>query len=87
MIEEAANAPASSMRVSPDCSLALRAKSMVAAVEERVRSFAPKRAEEYARMLVGMIRGIAHWRCEHGGDMSADAALIAEAFLHGIAPR
>jgi AcrR family transcriptional regulator len=61
--------------------------AMFAALEERMRAFAPKRAEEYARILVGMVRGIAHWRCEHGGDMSGDAALIAETFLHGVAAR
>jgi AcrR family transcriptional regulator len=61
--------------------------AMVVAVEERMRSFAPQHAEEHARLLVGMIRGIAHWRCEHGGDMSGDAELIAETFLHGVSPR
>jgi AcrR family transcriptional regulator len=61
--------------------------AMVEAVEEHVRAIAPKRAEEHARMLVGMVRGIAHWRCDHGGDMSGDAEMIADAFLHGVAPR
>ena len=61
--------------------------AMIGAAEEQIAKIAPKRAEEYARMLVGMIRGISHWRSEHGGDMSQDAALIAETFLHGIAPR
>ena len=59
--------------------------AMLGAITEQMKTFAPARAEEYARMLLGMIRGISHWRCEHGGDMSKDAALIAETFLHGVA--
>ena len=61
--------------------------AMMVAIQEQVRKIAPTHAEDYARMLVGLVRGIAHWRCETGGDMSGDAALIAETFLHGIAPR
>ena len=61
--------------------------AMTTAVAEKMRTVAPDRAEAYGRMLVGMVRGIAHWRCEHGGDMAADAELIAETFLHGVAPR
>lgn len=61
--------------------------SMLVAIQDQLKQIAPARAEECARMLVGSIRGIAQWRCETGTDMSADAELIAQTFLHGIAPR
>jgi AcrR family transcriptional regulator len=56
--------------------------AMTDAVEERL---APNpKAKEYARMLIGMIRGIAHWRCETGDPMDGDAELIATTFLQGF---
>ena len=61
--------------------------AMTAAFTDKMKGFSPEKAEAYARMLVGMVKGIAHWRCEHGGDMSGDAELIAETFLHGVAAR
>ena len=61
--------------------------AMTAAITDKLKTVAPGHAEAYSRMLVGMVKGIAHWRCENGGDMSGDAELIAETFLHGVAPR
>ena len=61
--------------------------AMSAAFTEKMKELSPANAEAYARMLVGMVKGIAHWRCESGGDMSGDAELIAETFLHGVAQR
>lgn len=61
--------------------------SMTSAIEEQVQRIAPKRAEELARMLVGMIRAVSHWRTETNTEMTHDAELVAETFLHGVLPR
>ena len=58
--------------------------SMLGALQEMVEPIAHGKSEVYARMLLGMVRGLAHWRCESGGSMSGDADLIADMFLRGV---
>jgi AcrR family transcriptional regulator len=58
--------------------------SMLGALQEMVEPVARGKNEVYARMLLGMIRGLAHWRCETGESMSGDADLITDTFLRGV---
>jgi AcrR family transcriptional regulator len=58
--------------------------TMVTTLEAMIRPVAPERAEEYARLLLGMIRGIALWRSELDQPLVPDAALIADTFLKGM---
>lgn len=61
--------------------------TMVTTLESMFRPVAPDRAEHYARMLVGMIRGIAHWRADQDMPLDQDADLIADTFLKGMSKR
>jgi len=58
--------------------------AMIASLEEMLRPVAPQLAENYAHMLVGMIRGMAHWRAEADVPLDQDAELLAETFLRGM---
>jgi hypothetical protein len=46
---------------------------------------APTRAPEYARMLFGALKSLAHWRVERNEPLSGDAHLLVSTFLQGMA--
>lgn len=58
--------------------------TLLTAFQDMLRPIAGDRTEEHARMLLGMVRGLAHWRAEQDLPVDTDAQLIADTFLKGI---
>lgn len=50
-----------------------------------VMAAAPDSAAAHARMLLGAMKALVLWRLERDEPFTADAELLAETFLHGIA--
>jgi AcrR family transcriptional regulator len=55
------------------------------ALVDILRPVAPTRAPEYARMLFGALKSLAHWRVERSEPLSGDAHLLVSTFLQGMA--
>jgi len=55
------------------------------ALVDILEPFAPSRAAEYARMLMGALKSLAQWRVEQRQPMTHDARLVVETFLRGMA--
>lgn len=58
--------------------------TMQRTLEEMIEPVAPENYEAYAQLLLGMIRGIVHWRSAKDQPLDHDAALIADTFLKGM---
>ncbi len=61
--------------------------AMVQALADIVRAVAPETAAAHAQMIQGAMKGLIHWRLEHGGSFVDDADLLADTFLKGIGKR
>lgn len=56
-----------------------------ALVDIMIAAPSPEHADAKARLVVGAIKAVVHWRVETGEPLDADADLIADTFLTGLA--
>jgi AcrR family transcriptional regulator len=59
--------------------------AMTDAVVDILLAVSPDNADAKARMIVGAMKGLVHWRVERGEPFTGDAELLADTFLRGIA--
>jgi AcrR family transcriptional regulator len=62
-------------------------QTIAQALADILRPAARARAEEYARMLIGALKGMLQWRLERDEPFEPGARLLADAFLAGIVRR